>query len=234
MSEEIVKVTLLEEHEKRAGNIMELSALEQMASRLVETEKILEELKVKLADAQEELEEFKSKSQIERRLSELTGIPFKDLSPELEQKAKSLQMELENLSSERNKLRSEILSGLSKVILPIETNGYIETAETETFFKYRGGNRYPSITAFIKSELKMGNPPVYVTLNPEGIRVVGLTERTAAVKELVEAIENLRTKAAEELGHQTHKDFHEKPTVGKELDLTDTKISNILKKVKKS
>jgi len=32
--------------------------------------------------------------------------------------------------------------------------------------------------------------------DPEGVRVVGLTERAAAVKELVNAIESLRAKAA--------------------------------------
>jgi soluble cytochrome b562 len=201
MDEKIVKVTLLEGSEEkvlesREGGSAGFAHLERLSSRLVEVEKLLDEVKVKLLEAEAELKEFRERSQLERRFSELTGSSFKDLTPELEQKVKNLQAEVERLTSERAKLRNEILTGLSNVIVPVEMDGSVEAIEDGTFFKFRDGAKYPNITAFLKRELKFGNPPVYVTINSEGMKVVGLTDRTAAIKELVNAIENIRAKAA--------------------------------------
>jgi len=233
MSEKIVKVTLIEEQEKQGSKAAEFSHLEQLASRLKETEKLLGELKAKLSEAEKELEEFKLKSSLEKRLSDLTGTPFKDLTPELEQKVKSLREQLENLSSEKTKLRNEVLKGLSNVHIPIEINGLTETTEEETFFKFRNGNRYPSITTFIKKELKFSNPPVYVTITPEGVRVVGLTERTVAIKELVKTIESLHARANNELKPQTTQELSEKLTPESQKEFSDTTMPSLLKKAKK-
>jgi len=235
MSEKIVKVTLVEEPEKRQEDkSINFAHLEQLTSRLMEVEKLLEEFKAKLSDAESELKEFKNKSPLEKRFSELTGNTFKDLTPELEQKVKTLQAEVENLTSERARLRNEILTGLSNVIMPVETDGLVETTEEETFFKFRDGARYPNITAFLKKEMKFGNPPIYVTINPEGIRVVGLTERTAAVKELVNAIESLRAKAADQIPKPQQTPIPQ-PTIESppsEAEMEEN-IASIFKKAKK-
>jgi len=232
-----VKVTLIEETEKRGEDkSTNFAYLEQLTSRLMEVEKLLEEFKVKLSDAEAELREFKNKSPLEKRFSELTGNTFKDLTPELEQKVKTLQTEVENLTSERAKLRNEILTGLSNVIMPVETDGLVETTEEEIFFKFRDGARYPNITAFLKKEMKFGNPPVYVTINPEGIKVVGLTERAAAVKELVNAIENLRAKAADQIPKPQQAPVQLPPpeSLQSETEMEEEEnIANIFKKAKK-
>lgn len=248
MSEKIVKVTLVEEPEKGEEKATDLARLEKLASRLMEVEKLIDEFKAKLADAEEELKQFKSKSPLEKRFSELTGTPFRDLTSELEQKVKTLQEQLEGLQSERAKLRSEILAGLSKAIMPIETDGLVENVEEEVFFRFREGARYPAIVAFLKKELKFGVPPVYVTINPEGIKVVGLTERTLALKELVAAIENLHSKASNMLGPiaqpatarptQTALQEAQEPTAVKTLtekeeELIESNITGLFKKAKK-
>jgi len=38
-------------------------------------------------------------------------------------------------------------------------------------------------------------PPVYVTILPDGIKVVGMDDKLSAMKELINAVESLRAKA---------------------------------------
>ena len=210
MSEEVLKVTLVEEQHRAAAT--SLARLEQLAFNLREVEKLAEECKNKLSSTERELADFRQKSELERRFSELTGIPYEDKSTELEEKAKSLKEQLESLSSEKIKLRSEILSGLASVRLPIEADGCSEASGEEVSFKFRDGAKYPAIIAFLKKELKFGLPPVYVALTPEGIKVVGVNDKTSALKEVINTIENLRAKASKELGNYTYTGLNEKTT----------------------
>lgn len=194
---EVLKVTLADEHE---GKAVQLDQLEQLAARLIEVEKLAEDCRVKLSEAEAELEEYRRRSELERRFSELSGLPYVDKAPELEEKVKSLKTQLENLSSERVKIRSEILQGLSNVIVPVDVNGRNEASGDEMIFSFRDGVKCPAITAFIKKELKFGLPPVYVTLKPEGLRVVGVNDKTSAIKEVIKVVEELRAKAAKAAG----------------------------------
>jgi len=189
---EVIKVALVDGEERKA---VELNQLEQLASRLMEVEKLFEECRVKLSQAEAELEEYRRKSDVERRFSEVAGIPYVDKAPELEERVKSLKTQLENLSGERVKIRSEILLGLSNAIVPVEADGRSEASE-EVFFNFRNGVKCPAITNFIKKELKFGLPPVYVALTPEGLKVVGVNDKTSAIKEVIKAVEELRAKAA--------------------------------------
>jgi|GEM_PF-1016562 hypothetical protein len=197
---EVLKVEIVEGGERRT---VELSKLEQLAAKLIEVEKLMEDCKVKLSEAEEQFTEHKRKSQLERRFNELVGIPYVDKSQELEEKVKSLKTQLESLSSERVKIRGEILSGLAGVIMPIEAEGRQEASGEEVSFKFRDGMKYPAITAFIKKELNFGLPPVHVALTPEGLKVVGVNDKTSAVKEVIKAIEGLRAKAGGELKRHT-------------------------------
>jgi hypothetical protein len=197
---EVLKVEIVEGEERGA---VELSQLEQLAARLIEVEKLIEDCKVKLSEAEGHLAEYKRKSELERRFSELAGIPYVDKSQELEEKVKSLKAQIESLSSERVKIRGEILSGLAGVIMPIEADGHQEASGEEVSFKFRDGMKCPAITAFIKKELNFGLPPVYVALTPEGLKVVGVNDKTTAIKEVIKAVEGLRAKAAGELKHYT-------------------------------
>lgn len=199
MDDEVLKVTLIEE--QRKPNAPSLDRLEQAAFKLMDIEKLLDECRNKLSITERELADFKQKSELERRFSELTGVPYEDKSLELEAEVKSLKTQLENLSSEKVKLRSEILSGLANVIMPIEANGCSENPQEEVYFKFRDAAKYPAITNFLKRELKFGVPPVYVALTPEGLKVVGVTDKTAALKEVIKAVEGLRARAAGEMGH---------------------------------
>jgi transposase len=197
---EVLKVEVVEGEERGA---VELSQLEQLAARIIEVEKLIEDCKGKLSEAEGELAEFRRKSELERRFSELAGIPYVDKSQELEEKVTSLKAQLESLSSERVKIRGEILSGLAGVIMPIEAEGRQEDSVEEVSFKFRDGLKCPAITAFLKKELNFGLPPVYVTLTPEGLKVVGVSDKSSAVKEVIKAVEGLRAKAAGELKHYT-------------------------------
>jgi hypothetical protein len=120
-----------------------------------------------------------------------------------EEKVKSLKTQIESLSSERVKIRGEILSGLAGVIMPIEADGRREASGEEVSFKFRDGMKCPAVTAFIKKELNFGLPPVYVALTSEGLKVVGVDDKTNAVKEVIKAVEGLRVKAAGELKRYT-------------------------------
>lgn len=208
----VLKMTeeVLVEEQYRA-TATSLGHLEQLAFNLMEVEKLIEECKDKLSNTEREFADFRQKREIERRFSELTGVPYEDKFPELEEKAKSLKEQLERLSSEKVKLRSEILSGLARVTLPIEVVGYSEASGDEVSFKFRDSAKYPAITVFIKKELNFGLPPVYVALTPEGLKVVGISDKNAAIKEVIKTIESLRAKASGELGHETYTRLDEKP-----------------------
>lgn len=208
MSEKVLKVTLVEEEGKTSDSSFD--QLEQLAFRLMEVDKLIEESKVKLSDAEMDLADFKQRSELEKRFSELTGALYEDKTLELEANVKSLKGQLESLSSERVKLRNEILSGLVNVIAPIEANGCPLDSEEEILFKFRDGAKYPAITAFLKKELKFGVPPVYFTLVPEGLKVVGATDKTSAIKEAIKAIESLRAKAAGETGRREFAGLNER------------------------
>ncbi|MGB9960063.1 MAG: hypothetical protein ACPLKQ_06050 [Candidatus Bathyarchaeales archaeon] len=214
MGEEVLKVTLVEE--QRKAPVASLGHLEQLAFNLTEVEKLIEECKSKLSTTERELAEFRQKRELERRFSELTGVPYDDKSSELEEKVKSLKEQLESLSAEKVKLRSEILSGLASVTLPIEAAGCSDDLGEEVSFKFRDGAKYPAITTFIKKELNFGLPPVYVALTPEGVKVVGMNDKNAAVKEVIKTIESLRAKASGELGHYTYTGLNEKTATPEE------------------
>ncbi len=198
---EVLRVSLVEGQERKA---VELQTLEQHAARLLEVEKLIDECKVKLSQAEAELASYREKSELERRFSELSGIPYVDKSPELEEKVKTLKEQLENLSSERVKIRGEILSGLASVIVPVEADGSVDDSQECVSFNFRNGLKCPAITAFIKKELNFGLPPVYVLLTPEGLKVLGVKDKTSAVQELVKAVEALRAKAATEVKRLTN------------------------------
>ena len=123
----------------------------------MQVEKMIEECKGKLSDAEKAIAEFRLKSVLEKRFSDIAGLPYMDKSTELEEKAKTFKAQLDSLSAERLKLYGEILTGLSNVIMPLE-NGPSQVFEDEVFFKFRDGRKYPAIAAFIKRELKFGRP----------------------------------------------------------------------------
>ncbi|MHA1632272.1 MAG: hypothetical protein ACTSXC_05620 [Candidatus Freyarchaeota archaeon] len=186
----VLEVRVIEE-----GHAEGLQRLEQLAVRLTEVEGQIEDCKGKLSQVEGELEEFRQRCELERRFSELTGLQYRDKSLELEEEMKSLKSRLESLTSERAKLYEEILTGLSNVVFPIE-KGASQSSENEVSFKFRDGGKYPAVTEFLKSELKFGIPPVYVAVFPEGVKVVGVSDETSALKEIIKAIEALRAKAA--------------------------------------
>lgn len=82
---EVLKVTLVD---KREGKAVQLHQLEQLAARLSEVGKLAEDCRVKLSQAEAELEGYMQKSQLERRFSEIAGLPYVDKAPELEEKVK--------------------------------------------------------------------------------------------------------------------------------------------------
>lgn len=201
MDGDVLKVTLMETPEQKAKD---LQHLETVASRLLEVDQLIEECKIKLSNAQIELEEFKQKSEIERRFCELTGLPFTDKSKDLEEKVNSLKKQIESLNSERANAYKEMMKGLANIIIPVQGENPSQVSEDEVFFSFRNDGQYSAITSFIKKEMKFGLPPVYVTIQPEGIKVVGVNDKNSAIKELVKAIENLRAKAKKEIeSHQT-------------------------------
>lgn len=205
---DILKVTMVEG--RNEADAASLGHLEQLAPRLMEVEKLIDDCRGKLSSAEKDLADFRERSELERRFSELAGLPYEDKSSELEERVKSLKGQLESLSSEKVKLRSEILSGLAGVILPVEADGCLEASGEGVYFKFREGAKYPAITSFIKSELGFGLPPVYVTMTPEGLKVVGVNDKASALKEVVKTVECLRAKASSELGNYTYAGLNEK------------------------
>ncbi len=195
--DEVLKVTLVES--KGGGpERPDLQLLENLAVKLIDLDHQIEDCRVELEETQAELEEFKRKSAIEKRLCELTGLPFTDKSEELEKKVNKLKERLDSLSSERASIYRDILKGLAEVIVPIQGDEPSTVSEDEVFFAFRENKQFPAITRFIRKELKFGIPPVYVSIQPEGIRVVGVNDKVKALEELVNAIEGLRNKAKKE------------------------------------
>lgn len=86
------------------------------------------------------------------------------------------------------------------MIVPVELDGRKEASGDEVIFSFREGVKCPAIISFIKRELKLGLPPVYVALTPEGLRVVGVNDEASAVKEVIKAVEELRSKAVKAAG----------------------------------
>ncbi|MEM3190505.1 MAG: hypothetical protein QW454_05770, partial [Candidatus Bathyarchaeia archaeon] len=187
MDGEVLKVTLVED--KADLGKPDLIKLEKLATRLLELDHFISECKTEFSEAQAELEEFKRKSAVEKRLCELTGLPFVDRTGELEDKVNKLKERLESLSSERVNVYMEIMKGLAEVIVPIQGDEPSAITEDEVFFTFRDNKQFPAIIQFIRKELKFGIPPVYISLQPDGIRVVGLNDKVAALEELVKAIE---------------------------------------------
>ncbi|MEM3703484.1 MAG: hypothetical protein QXX79_03570 [Candidatus Bathyarchaeia archaeon] len=200
MEGDILKVTLVEKPEEKA---IDMQHLETVAARILEIDQLIEECKIKLSNAQVELEEFRQKSEVERRFCELTGLPFTDKSKDLEEKVNSLKKQIESLTLERTNAYKEMLKGLTNIIIPIQGDSPSQVSEDEIFFAFRNNGQYSAITNFIKRQLKFGLPPVYVTMQPEGVKVVGVSDKASAIKELVKAIESLRAKAKKELESQT-------------------------------
>ncbi|MEM2546773.1 MAG: hypothetical protein QXM37_03990 [Candidatus Bathyarchaeia archaeon] len=197
MEGDVLKVTLVEKPEEEKA--VDLQHLEAIASRILEIDQLLEECKIKLSNAQTELEEFRQKSEVERRFCELTGLPFNDKSKDLAEKVNSLKKQVESLTLERANAYREMLRGLANIVVPIQGDNPSQVSEDEIFFPFRNNGQYSAITNFIRRELKFGLPPVYVTIHPEGIKIVGLNDKASAVKELVKAIESLRARAKKEL-----------------------------------
>ncbi|MEM3055548.1 MAG: hypothetical protein QXM52_07585 [Candidatus Bathyarchaeia archaeon] len=213
MEGDVLKVTLVEKPELK---VADLQHLEAVAARLLEIGKLVEECKIKLSDAQMELEDFRQKSEVERRFCELTGLPFNDKSKELEEKVNSLKKQIESLTSERAEAYKEMMKGLANIIIPVQGDTPSQVSEDEVFFAFRNNEKYSAITNFIKKEMGFGLPPVYVTLQPEGIKVVGVNDKTAAVKELIKAIEGLRAKAKREFESQKPESLNPPPPPPKE------------------
>ncbi|MCS7114775.1 MAG: hypothetical protein N0A00_05185 [Candidatus Bathyarchaeota archaeon] len=197
MEGDILKVTLVEKPEQEKA--VDLQHLETIAARILEVDQLLEECKIKLSNAQMELEEFRQKSEVERRFCELTGLPFNDRSKDLEEKVNSLRKQIESLTLERANAYKEMLKGLANIIIPVQGDSPSQVSEDEIFFAFRNNGQYSAITNFIRRELKFGLPPVYVTIQPEGIKIVGVNDKTSAVRELVKTIESLRARAKKEL-----------------------------------
>jgi hypothetical protein len=205
----------LEEVAASERRSIDLQQLEQLAVKLMEAEKMIEECKGKLSDAEKAVAEFKQKSGLEKRFSDLAGLPYTNKSAELEEKAKTFKAQLESLSADRLKLYGEILTDLSNAIIPLENDGPSQVSEDEAFFKFRDGKKYPAIAAFVKRKLKFGRPPVYVTIFPEGMKVAGVDDKLSAMKELINAVESLRAKATGELGHHRAEGLSEEPSTEK-------------------
>ncbi|MBC7130989.1 hypothetical protein H5T51_07225 [Candidatus Bathyarchaeota archaeon] len=199
MDKEVLKVTLVE-NKGGGSEKTDLQRLENLAVKLIDLDHQIKDCRVELEETQAELEEFKRKSAIEKRFCELTGLPFTDKSGELENKVKKLKERLESLSTERTNIYKDILKGLTEVIVPIQGDEPSAVSEDEVFFTFRENKQFPAITQFIRKELKFGIPPVYVSIQPEGIRVVGVNDKVKALEELVNAIEELRKKAKQEAG----------------------------------
>lgn len=197
MDGEVLKVTLVED--KADLGKPDLPRLEKLATRLLELDHFISECRAEFNEAQTELEEFRRKSAVEKRLCELTGLPFVDRTGELEDKVNKLKERLESLCSERVNIYMEVLKGLAEVIVPIQGDEPSAITEDEVFFTFRDNKQFPAIIQFIRKELKFGIPPVYISLQPDGVRVVGLNDKVAALEELVKAIEELRKKARNEI-----------------------------------
>ncbi len=187
-------------YEKEYASKMDLSHVEQLATRLLEVEKVIKDYETKVSEFEKTIAEYKQKSDVERHFHELAGLPYEDKTPRLEEELKNSKSERDNAFSEKEKLRGEILTGLSSVSIPLDKMKPLNQSEDEVVFPFRDGKQYPAIISFIRHELKFGCAPVYISFSPEGLRVFGLSDELSAMKELVTSIENLKTKAKEKVG----------------------------------
>ncbi|KPV65055.1 MAG: hypothetical protein AOA65_0558 [Candidatus Bathyarchaeota archaeon BA1] len=177
---------------------MELSELEDLAIKLGAVEKSIEGYESKRSELEKALEEYRRKRDVERHFHELAGLPYEDKSIELEEQLKKLRGEHEAALSERDRLREEILKGLSNVLIPLERES-ATISQREVIFPFRKGKENPTIINFIEKELGLGRPPVYVTLSPNNMKVVGVDDELSAMREVVKITEALKAKAKEQL-----------------------------------
>lgn len=177
---------------------MELSEIEILVMKLEELNKNISGCEGKRAELEKALEEYKRKSDVERRFHELSGLPYEDKSAELQEQLKALNAEYENALSEREKLREEILKGINNILIPMKKES-AKVSQREVTFPYKDGKDYQAVISFIEKELDFGRPPVYVTFDPDGVKVVGVGDELSAMREVVDVIEELRAKAKEKL-----------------------------------
>jgi len=88
------KVEFLDEVAALERRAIDLQQLEQIAVKLMQVEKMIEECKGKLSDAEKAIAEFRLKSVLEKRFSDIAGLPYMDKSTELEEKAKTFKASL--------------------------------------------------------------------------------------------------------------------------------------------
>jgi hypothetical protein len=213
----------LESYELEKPAKSEFSQLEGLAVKLNEVEKSIRDYDSKLTEAEKGLAEHRLKSDVEKRFHELSGVSYEDNSVELEEQLKSLKAERETASAERDKLRREIFMGLSNIIMPLAMAS--KTSEDEVTFAYRQGVEHQAITLFIKRELNFGRPPVYVTLLPDGVKVIGINDELVAMQELVNAMETLKAKAKEKFDSPLKQDLlEEKSFVKNKLERSQEKF----------
>ncbi len=177
---------------------MELSEIEGLVAKLEELKKNIEGSEGKRGELEKTLEEYKRKSDVERRFHELSGLPYEDKSAGLQEQLKVLNAEHENALIEREKLREEILKGINNILIPMKKEA-AKISQREVTFPYKDGKEYQTVVSFIEKELDFGHPPIYVTFNPDGVKVVGVGDELSAMHEVVNVIEKLRTKAREKL-----------------------------------
>jgi len=177
---------------------LELSRIEELVIKLEALERDIQNYESRRAELEKTLEEYKRKSDVERRFHELAGIPYEDRSAELQEQLEKLRAEYENALLERDRLREEILKGISDIVIPMDRE-LTKASRYEITFPFRDGTEYPAIIRFIERELEFGQPPVYVTLTPSGVKVVGVEDEISAMQEVVKAIENLKERAKKKL-----------------------------------
>lgn len=192
--------------DKQYESKLDLSHVEQLAGRLLDVEKVIKDCDAKASDLERAIAESRQKADIERHFHNLAGLPYEDKTPKLEEQLKTLKDERGNALSEKDKLRGEILTCLGTVSIPVDKMKSPKSSEDEIVFPFRDGKQYPAIISFIRHELKFGCAPIYIAFSPEGLRVFGLDDELSAMKELVGAIENLKTKAKEKSGLQKKTD----------------------------
>lgn len=177
---------------------MELSEVDVLVSRLDMVEKGIQGIESKRIELGKALEEYKRKMEVERRFYELSGLEYEDRSVEMEENLKTLRNEQDKSILEHDKLHEEILKGLSNLIIPMDKTS-AKLSQREVLLPFRDGKEYPAIVRFIEKELGIGQPPVYVTLTPNGVKVVGINDELSAMNEAVKTIDFLKAKAEEQL-----------------------------------
>ena len=200
---------------------MELEELDELAVKLGAVEKSIESYGTRLVEVEKDLTEYRHKSEVERHFHQLSGLPYEDKSAELEEQMKTLKGEYESALSQRDKLREDIVKGLSDVLIPLEKDS-ATISQREVDFAFRDGREHPNIVSFIENKLDFGHPPVYVIFSPNGVKVVGVGNEVSAMQEVIKAIESLRARAKEELKpnlKRKNSTDEKTPSKGKFLDI---------------